>query len=246
MSHKHQNRSIRIAIADDHAIFRDGLRKLLQAEPGFCVVGEAVNGAEAIEVARQLKPDILLLEIAIPRHDGLTVLRELEILSTPTRTLLLVATIGNGQLIEALELGARGVVLKGSATHLLFKGIRTVMTGQYWLGRESVSDVVRALRARQKTMALTPRELQIVAAVVDGCANKDIAQKFRLSEATVKHHLTSVFYKLGVSNRSKLAVFAIENHLVGEEPTRQPPRIALTQSVFEPGRRADVSLGARS
>ncbi len=216
---------VRILIADDHAIFRDGLRRLLEAEPGFRVVGEAADGAEAVQLACQLQPDILLLDLAMPRHSGLEALRGLERSSTPVRIILLAASVEKDQVVEALQLGARGVVLKESTTQLLHQSIRRVMAGQYWLGHQSVSDLVGALRdvlpatggkPRHKTFGLTPRELEIVATIVAGYANKDIAQKFSLSEQTIKHHLTNIFNKLGVSNRLELALFAVNHHLLGD------------------------------
>jgi two-component system, NarL family, nitrate/nitrite response regulator NarL len=217
---------IRILIVDDHAIFRDGLRKLLESEPDLRVIGEAADGAEVVKLVPRLKPDILLLDLAMPRSSGLEAVRELEVSHTEVRTILLVAAIEKDQLIEAIQLGARGVVLKESATQLLVKAIRSVAAGRYWLGRESVSDVVQTLRdlmrrpegeTRQKNFGLTPRELEILATIVAGYTNKDIAQKFSISEQTVKHHLTNIFDKLGVSNRLELALFAVHHQLVQQE-----------------------------
>jgi len=212
---------IRILIADDHPIFRDGLRRLLQAE-GLHVVGEAPNGEEAVKLAGQLKPDILLLDVAMPQKPGLEALRELSEAKTPVRTILLTAAIERTQIVEALQLGARGVVLKESATELLLKSIRAVMQGEFWVGRESVSDLVQTLRelmppagaeARKTKFGLTPRELEIISAIVAGYSNRDIAQKFSISEQTVKHHLTNTFDKLGVSTRLELALFAVNHGL---------------------------------
>ena len=126
------------------------------------------------------------------------------------------------QIVEALQLGARGVVLKDSATQLLLKAIHTVMSGEYWVGRESVSNLVQYLRtlmqssndeARQRKFGLTPRELEIVSAVVAGYSNKEIAEYFKISEDTVKHHLSNIFDKLGVSTRLELALFAVNQAL---------------------------------
>jgi two-component system, NarL family, nitrate/nitrite response regulator NarL len=217
--------TVRIVIADDHPIFRDGLRRLLEAEPDLKVLGEASDGAEAVKLARQLKPDILLLDLAMPKHPGLEALRELSVGaagSNPVRVILLTAAAEKGQIVEALQLGARGIVLKDSATQLLLKAIHTVMAGEYWVGRESVSNLVQYLRtlmqsssdeARQRKFGLTPRELEIVSAVVAGYSNKEIAEYFKISEDTVKHHLSNVFDKLGVSTRLELALFAVNQAL---------------------------------
>lgn len=217
---------VRVLIADDHAIFRDGLRRLLEADPGLTVVGEAADGIEALKLAVKLKPDILLLDLAMPRQTGLDTLRELADTSPNLRVILLTAAIEKAQIVQALQLGARGVVMKESATQLLLKCIRTVMNGEFWVGRESVSDLVQFLRegtrgGRQKepgrkNFGLTPRELEVVAAIVGGYTNRDVAQKFSISEDTVKHHLTNIFDKLGVSNRLELALFAVHHKLVGD------------------------------
>jgi len=215
----------RIVIADDHPIFRDGLKRLLDLEPSFRVIGEAADGAEAVKLANQLKPDILLLDLAMPRVPGLEALAELAAAKSPVRTILLTAAIERAQIVEALQLGARGIVLKESATELLMKSIRAVMGGQYWVGRESVSDLVATLREliprgaeepSKRRYNLTPRELEVISTIVAGYTNKDIAQKFSISEQTVKHHLTNIFDKLGVSNRLELALFAVNHHLADE------------------------------
>jgi two-component system, NarL family, nitrate/nitrite response regulator NarL len=210
---------IRILIADDHPILRDGLRKLLQAEADFLVVGEAADGDEALAAARQLEPDLMLLDRAMPGVPYFDVLRQLAASSLPTRPLLLTASIDSQDIVKALQLGAWGVVMKDAASEILRKAIRTVMKGQYWITRESVGSLVDAFRARgaaprDRRFGLTPRELDIVLTVASGLTNREIAQRFALSEETVKHHLTRVFTKLGVSNRLELALFAISEQLV--------------------------------
>src|SRR5437667_1784089 len=215
---------VRIVIADDHPIFRDGLRRLLEAEPDLKVIGEACDGSEAVKMARQLKPDILLLDLAMPRMPGLEALREMSsgTSSNSVRVILLTAAAEKKQIVEALQLGARGVVLKDSATQLLLKSIHTVMSGEYWVGRESVSNLVQYLRnlvqssgeeAKQKKFGLTPRELEIVWAVVAGYSNKANAQYVKIYVCTVKHHLSNIFDKLGVSTRLELALFAVNQSL---------------------------------
>ncbi|MGB8769148.1 MAG: response regulator transcription factor, partial [Candidatus Korobacteraceae bacterium] len=129
--------SVRILIADDHTIFRDGLRRLLEAEPELEVAGEAADGAEAVTQTRHLTPDILLLDLAMPRMPGMDVLRELSATDDDLRTkiIVLTAAVERIQIVQALQMGARGVVMKEAATQLLMKAIRTVMAGQYWVGR---------------------------------------------------------------------------------------------------------------
>jgi DNA-binding NarL/FixJ family response regulator len=209
-------RHVRIAIADDHQIFRDGLRRLLESEPGFEVVAEAVDGLDASRIARDVHPDVMLLDVAMPRMGGVEALTTIQ--QEATRVILLTAAIEPSELLRAIQLGARGVVLKESATRLLIDGIHRVMDDKYVIGAGVVDDRDQAVRhvgaQRTRRYELTSRELEIVAAVVSGDSNRDIADRLAISLQTVKHHLTSVFDKTGVSSRLELALFAIRHGLV--------------------------------
>jgi len=214
---------IRVVIADDHPILREGLRRLLEDDGGFEVVGQAADGLEAVRRARELRPDVLLLDLAMPRASGLDALRDLSTDDSAPRVLILTVAIDDAQVLEALELGARGVVLKEAATELLFKAIRSVVAGQYWVGRDTVTDIVRLLRERRAAAArheptpaerLTPRERGIVALVAAGASNREVAEKLSLAEDTVKHHISNIFDKVGVSNRAELAAYAAGHGLV--------------------------------
>jgi len=213
---------LRVLIADDHAMFREGLRLLLEAESDLRVVGEACSGAEAIALTRKLTPDILLLDVAMPGQSGLDVARQLHEDGTSTRVLLLTAALARAEVPRALKLGVRGVVEKEAAIALLLKAIRAVQAGEYWVGREVIGDLVDAIgrpapapsRAAEKSpFGLTGRERELVALVATGCSNKVIAQKCSLSEDTVKHHLSNIYDKTGVSTRLELALFALQNNL---------------------------------
>jgi two-component system nitrate/nitrite response regulator NarL len=221
---------VRIVVADDHPIFREGLIKLLQTRPELQVVGSAADGDDALRLVAELAPDLLLLDLAMPRMGGLVALRELRDRTTSARIILVTAAIDRTEIVTGLQLGAQGVVLKESASDVLFKSIRAVMAGHYWVGRERVTDLTAALRGlaashppTRKHFGLTPRELEIIGVILGGYSNNDIATKFSISEKTVKHHLTNIFDKLGVSNRLELALFALHHHLaVVAEPAAKP------------------------
>ena len=217
---------IDIVISDAHPIFRGGLRKLLEGEPGLRIVGEAADGEETVRVVCELKPKILLLDLSMPEVIGLETLRELGKLRIQTRTIVVTATIGKEQVIELLQLGAHGIVLNHSALQLLLKSIRCVSNGQYWIGRESVSDLIQALRRMMadgrtseasRDFGISSREMQVVTHVVAGYTNKDLAQKLGISLQTAKHHLTNIFDKLGVSNRLELVLFAIDHEWINKD-----------------------------
>ena len=217
-------RRVRIVLADDHQMFRDALRKLLDAEPDLVVVGEAGDGEEAVALTLQYEPDILLLDVAMPHANGMEVLQQIAAASKTTRIIMVTGAVEETELRQALRLGARGFVLKESGAMQLLESIRVVHGGEYFVGRECMADLVSAVRTRgvviegraprQKAdFGLTTRERQIVSAVVNAYQNKEIAEKFAISEKTVKHHLTNIFNKVGVSNRLELALFAVHHHL---------------------------------
>ena len=216
---------IRIVIADDHSIFRGGLRKLLEGEPDFQVVGEAGTPAQASATTLECKPDLLLLDVAMDGSSGVDVLEGRRDLPAP-KIILLAEGIERADVLRALQLGARVVVPKSAPTELLFKAVRSVMKGEYWISRDMVGELVQMLAqapeartdpSASQTFALTDREHDIVKVIVAGYSNREIARTFAISEDTVKHHLTNIFDKTGASTRLELALFALHHRLVEQD-----------------------------
>jgi two-component system nitrate/nitrite response regulator NarL len=225
-------RPITVVVADDESMFRASLRQLLTVPPhvikqvygvdvaaGFDVIGEAGSGEDAISVVRATTPDLLLLDLSMPRQTGLDVLREIQ--PGGTRTVVLSAAIEKRQLLAAVRLGARGIVLKDSTTELLFEAMMCVISGSSWLGRTLVADLMDLVGTlardsggdRKSPFGLTAREKEVLALVVAGYPNKEIARQCSVSEETVKHHLTRMFDKVGASNRLELAMVASQSGL---------------------------------
>jgi two-component system, NarL family, nitrate/nitrite response regulator NarL len=213
---------IRILVADDHAIFRDGLRKLLEDASDVSIIGEASNGTECIKMLQKLKPDILLLDLRMPEKDGLAVLEEVNFDSLPTRVIVLTAAEDDRDVVRAMRLGARGVVLKQSASDLLLKSIRKVADGEIWLDNRMTNEVLDAFKKSAETgqrrdkPLLSDREKEIVQLVAQGFRNREIGEKLFISEQTVKNHLHNIFDKLGVSDRLELALYAIHHRLIDQ------------------------------
>ncbi len=228
-------RATRVVLADDECLFRTSLRQLLSVPPtvvkdvygvdvgaGFEVIGEAGTGEDAVRVVQSIRPDLLLLDLSMPRLSGLEALRQLDGPPEGTRTMLLTGAINRNDLFAAVQLGARGVLLKDSSTELLFEAMVSVMTGRYWLGQMLVNDLVDmvrtmiqpAARGGRQAFGLTPREREVLAKVVAGFGNKEIAREFAVSEETIKHHLTRMFDKVGVSNRTELASLATQHGII--------------------------------
>lgn len=213
----------RVLIADDDAIVRQAVRSVLEVSGGFQVVGEAEDGKMAGELVGETNPDILLLDLLMPNLPGLEALRAITTAGAQVRTILLCSAISAKQVLEALQLGARGVVLKKRVAELL-PALDAVMRGQYWIESRSISNVVQIVQQlgaantqpaeSQSRFGLTARETEIISFITQGCMNRDIAKALSITEETVKRHLTNIFNKVGMSNRLELALFAIKHGLV--------------------------------
>ena len=214
-------KKITVLIADDHPVVRAGVRSILQNQADLQIIGEAGDGEEALRMVAESNPALLLLDLSMPKLPGLETLREMTSRSVATKTILLTAEVDKQHILEALQLGARGVVLKESVLLDLVKCIRTILEGKYWLDGKPVVNLVQlikdlmtsATQVPKNTFGLTPRELEMIALIVQGCANKDIASQSGITEETVKRHLKNIFDKLGVSSRLELAMYAINHKL---------------------------------
>jgi two-component system, NarL family, nitrate/nitrite response regulator NarL len=222
---------VKVVLADAQSIFRASLRHLLSVPAsviqdvygvnvagGFRVVGEAGTGEDIVRVVQSAQPDLLLFDPYLPRMSGFEALGEIEAArGWQMRTILLASALNKVQLLQSVQLGVRGVVLKDSTTEVLFEAIASVMAGRYWLGQTLVSDLIESVRplidssrsgSGKSAFGLTSREQDVVTMVVSGCSNKEIAQKCTVSEETIKHHMTHIFEKVGASNRLELAMIA--------------------------------------
>jgi DNA-binding NarL/FixJ family response regulator len=216
-SEQAESPKIRIVVADDHPIFRDGLCRLLALEPDFEVVAQAQDGRQVLDVLQSLEPDILLLDLKMPGLDGLATLQKIQNSKHKTRVIVLTASEDKNEFVQAMKLGTQGIVLKQSATELLIKSIRKVHAGEIWLDSHTTAAVMRqfATGADDLPAATVPSSSsrEIVALVAQGFKNKEMAEKMFISEQTVKNHLHNIFDKLGVSDRLELALYAIHNNL---------------------------------
>jgi two-component system, NarL family, nitrate/nitrite response regulator NarL len=219
---------IRIVLADDHPIVRDGLRKLLTLEEDIEVVGEASDGREVVQVIQDTSPDILILDLRMPYMDGLATLQALQQLEKKVKVIVLTASEDKNEFVQAMKLGCSGIVLKQTAPELIVKSIRKVNSGEIWLDSHTTAAVMRQFAAPTDVLSggaagkgrerspLSQREREIVGLVAQGYKNREMAEKMFISEQTVKNHLHNIFDKLGVSDRLELALYAIHKglHLV--------------------------------
>jgi DNA-binding NarL/FixJ family response regulator len=217
-------RMIRVVLADDHPIVRDGLKKLLSLEDDIEVVGEASDGHQALALVHTLRPDVVVLDLRMPNMDGLAVLSAFQNVTPKPKVIVLTASEDKNEFVQAMKLGCSGIVLKQTAPELIVKSIRKVYGGEIWLDSYTTVAVMRQFsnpadllgvepgRNRERS-PLSQREREIVGLVAQGYKNREMAEKMFISEQTVKNHLHNIFDKLGVSDRLELALYAIHKGL---------------------------------
>jgi NarL family two-component system response regulator LiaR len=214
--------SIRILIVDDHAIVREGQRALIDTEPGMEVVGEAANGDEAVESARSLKPDVILLDLILPRKDGIEAIEEIKADNPQARILVLTSFSENEKVYAAIKAGAKGYLLKDSTPQEILDAIHKVYRGEMSMNPTIASKVMRELQ-RSSTLPptkepLTAREVEVLKLVAEGLPNQEIAEMLVISEPTVRTHVTNILSKLYLANRTQAALYALREGLADLDP----------------------------
>lgn len=206
-------KNIRVLIADDHPIVREGLRLLLAGERGMELAGEAVNGNELVVKARDLKPDVILTDLVMPEKDGLQAIREIHKDSPSAKIIVLTSFAEDDRILAALKAGATGYLLKDSLPEELLAAIRDVYAGKPSLSSPIASKLLHELSAPQEEMdsdELTEREMEVLKLVAKGLSNQEIAQQIGLSEWTVRARVSAILEKLRLSNRTQAALYAIK------------------------------------
>jgi two-component system, NarL family, nitrate/nitrite response regulator NarL len=217
---------IRLLIADGHPVVREGIRSVVTAAPDIQLVAEAEDGSEAVDRTLEYDPDVVIMELKLPKMDGLAVLRALQTRAPRSRVILFTASESKDDFIEAMKLGCSGILMKNASAGLILKSIQKVNAGEIWLDSNTTAAVIRqfaspndfpaAQHSNGKTREraqLSQREREIIVLIAQGYKNKEIAEKMFITEQTVKNHLHNVFDKLGVSDRLELALYAVHNSL---------------------------------
>lgn len=210
--------SIRVVIADDHRMIREGLKQLLELEGDIVIVGEAGDGIECLEQIEIKKPDVLLLDINMPRMGGLKVLEKLREIKSSTKVLILTIHNEIEYLLKAVDIGVNGYVLKDSESDLLRKAIFAVHGGETFIQPNMIPLLNEKLENKDDMTSaeslLTKREMEVLKLITEGLFNKEIAYNLSISEKTVKNHVSNIFRKISVSDRTQAAVYAIKNNIV--------------------------------
>ncbi len=210
--------SVRVMLADDHVLMREGIRQLLEFDGSIEVVAEANDGEECIEKLLEMSPDILLLDINMSKKNGIEVLKDIKNKDIDVKVLILTVHESIEYLLKAVELGADGYIMKDSESAELKKAISVIMNGENYIQPNLIPALNNRLVARDidkdKIESLTGRELEVLIQVANGMFNKEIANSLNISERTVKNHISNIFKKIGVFDRTQAAVFAIKNDLI--------------------------------
>jgi two-component system, NarL family, response regulator LiaR len=214
---------IHVLIADDHAIVREGLRALIETEPGIELVGEACDGLEATRLAHALQPDVLLLDLVMPQQDGLEAIPEIQQRAPQTRILVLTSFAEDDKVFPAIKAGALGYLLKDTTPQRLLQAIRDVYSGESSLhptiARKLVGELHWPSSPPPVGEELTSREVQVVSLVAQGLSNQEIADRLVVSERTVRKHVSNILAKLHLANRTHAALYALRTGIAGQEPS---------------------------
>ena len=206
--------TIRILVADDHGIVRQGLRMFLGLDPEFEIVGEAGDGAEALALARQLRPDVILMDLLMPVMDGIEAIANIRRELPDTEIIALTSVLEDASVIGAVRAGAIGYLLKDAKADELCRAIRAAAAGQVQLSPKAAERLMREVRAPESPEALTDRETEVLRLIAQGQANKEIARTLNIGEKTVKTHVSNILAKLGVPSRTQAALYAVRIGLV--------------------------------
>jgi DNA-binding NarL/FixJ family response regulator len=209
---------IRILIADDHSVVRQGLRMFLELDPELEIVGEAENGAQALEKARALSPDVVLMDLLMPVMDGLTAIAAIRQELPDIEVIALTSVLEDVSVVSAVKAGAIGYLLKDTQADELRRAIKAAAAGQVQLSPEAAARLVREVRAPESPEALTERETDVLKLLAQGKANKEIAAELTIGEKTVKTHVSNILMKLGVQSRTQAALYAAQTGLAQIEP----------------------------
>lgn len=208
---------IRLLIVDDHAVVRQGLRFLLQQQPDIEVIGEAADGSEAIDVVREQVPAVVLLDLLMPKTDGLTALRAIKQISPATQVVILTSHHGEAQLFDAIKAGAVSYVLKTAGVDAVVESVRAASRGESMLDPSVAAKVLEEMRrprARDAVDQLSKREMDVLTALARGRSNKEIARDLSIGEETVKTHVSNILSKLHLADRTQAAIYGLQQHLV--------------------------------
>lgn len=206
--------AIRIMIADDHAVVRQGLRMFLTLDPTLEIVGEATNGKEALQQAREIKPDVVLMDLLMPVMDGIEATAAIKRELPDTEVIALTSVLEDSSVIGAIRAGALGYLLKDTKAEELIQAIKAAYEGQVQLSPQAAARLMREVRAPESPETLTERETEVLRLLAEGHSNKEIAQILTIGEKTVKTHVSSILAKLNVSSRTQAALYAVRIGLV--------------------------------
>ena len=213
-------RPIRILIVDDHAVVRQGLRMFLSLDPELDVAGEAENGADALQKAARLKPDVVLMDLLMPVMDGITAISRMRAEMPDIEVIALTSVLEDASVVGAVKAGAMGYLLKDTAADELCRAIKAAAAGQVQLSPQAAARLMREVRAPDAREALTEREVDVLRLIAGGRANKEIARQLAIGEKTVKTHVSSILSKLGVQSRTQAALYAAQIGLAPLETQR--------------------------